>query len=258
MCRLAAYLGPPLSLEQFMLATPHSLVVQSYQPAEMQTATLNADGFGVGWYNADGRPAAYRSTAPAWADPNLPQLGRSLERASWFANVRSATDPFSGGYANTQPFTVDHWLFMHNGFIADFPDGVRGRIRRWLGEEQERHIHGNTDSEYVFAAFRQVMAGAGGDWPAGFAELMGLLAEWAAGRRVLLNLIVGDGRRIAFLRHALNAEPPTLYTTAADPDFPDGRLVASEPLTDRAVWEPVTPGELWITDTRGGCERHTL
>jgi len=241
-----------------MLAPPHSLVVQSYSPAEMQTATLNADGFGIGWYNEGGLPATYRSMAPAWADPNLPQLGRSLQRSSWFANVRSATDPFTGGYANTQPFTADRWLFMHNGFITDFADGVRGRIRRWLHAEHERHIHGNTDSEYLFAVFRQIMAERREDWPAGFADLLGLLAEWAGERRVLLNLIVGDGRRIAFLRHALNGDPPSLYTTAADPAFPNARVIASEPFTDRDGWQAVAPGELWTVDGDGRCERHTL
>jgi glutamine amidotransferase len=224
----------------------------------MQSAVLNADGFGIGWYNDDGTPAAYRSMAPAWADPNLPELGRSLVRGSWFANVRSATDPFSGGYSNTQPFLVDRGLFLHNGFINDFADGPRSAMRRWLDEAFERPIAGNTDSEYIFAVWRQLCAGLADDWAAAFSALLGLLSGWADGRPVLLNIIVTDGRRLAFLREAFNAEPPSLYTTADDPHLPGGRLVASEPLTDRHHWQAVPRGELWVVDTQGDCSRHRL
>ena len=50
MCRLAAYLGPSLPLNQFLLDPPHSLVHQSWSPREMYYAKMNADGYGFGWY----------------------------------------------------------------------------------------------------------------------------------------------------------------------------------------------------------------
>lgn len=251
MCRLAAYLGPPITLQQFMLDPPHSLVVQAYAPTEMETAVLNADGFGVGWFNDDGRPAAYRSMAPAWADPNLPELGRSLARGAWFANVRSATDPFSGGYSNTQPFIVDGLLFLHNGFVDDFANGPRSAMRRWLGEAHERAIAGNTDSEYLFAVWRQLVDDHGGDWGEAFHALVRLLGDWAGDRKVLLNIIVSDGHHLAFMRHALNAEPPSLYVTEAPPGFPGATLVASEPLTETGAWQALRPGELRLRESSG-------
>lgn len=248
MCRLAAYLGPPITLQRFMLDPAHSLVVQAYAPAEMQTAVLNADGFGVGWFNEDGRPAAYRSMAPAWADPNLPELGRSLARGAWFANVRSATDPFSGGYSNTQPFIVDRLMFLHNGFVEGFADGPRSAVRRWLSDTHERPIAGNTDSEYLFAVWRQLVDEHDGDWAAAFHGLVELLQDWAGDRKVLLNIIVSDGLRLAFLRHALNAEPPSLYVTADEPAFPGAAVVASEPLSDQGRWSALQPGELRLRE----------
>lgn len=49
MCRLLAYLGKPILLEELILKPEHSLLVQSYQPKELEVALLNADGFGIGW-----------------------------------------------------------------------------------------------------------------------------------------------------------------------------------------------------------------
>ncbi len=51
MCRLLAYLGSPVSLEHLLYKPEHSLIVQSYQPCEMTSGVVNADGFGVGWYH---------------------------------------------------------------------------------------------------------------------------------------------------------------------------------------------------------------
>lgn len=48
MCRLLGYLGEPILLESILTQPKHSLIVQSYQPQEMQESLLNADGFGLG------------------------------------------------------------------------------------------------------------------------------------------------------------------------------------------------------------------
>ena len=53
MCRLLAYLGEPIPLEELIFKPEHSLVVQSYQPKELEFALLNADGFGLGWHHPD-------------------------------------------------------------------------------------------------------------------------------------------------------------------------------------------------------------
>lgn len=51
MCRLLAYLSSPVSLENLLYKPEHSLIVQSYQPCEMLSGVVNADGFGVSWYH---------------------------------------------------------------------------------------------------------------------------------------------------------------------------------------------------------------
>lgn len=249
MCRFAAYLGPDIPLARLLLQPDHSLVKQSYQPREMATALLNADGFGVGWYNADDHPARYRNTQPIWSDPNVAALANSLTRKLWLAYVRSATDGFATGLSNTQPF-VDHELvFFHNGYINGFAQGARQRLRRWLRPEIEAAIQGNTDSEYLFAALRQLLWE---DAEASVEEaLRGLcerLAEWAGGEQTLLNLAVSDGRRVYAVRHALDSACPSLYYTTDDELFPAAQVLASEPLTEDGLWQPVPPHHLLILD----------
>ncbi|MEX0607197.1 MAG: class II glutamine amidotransferase [Halofilum sp. (in: g-proteobacteria)] len=238
---MVAYLGAPIRLDRFLLEPPHGLVEQAHAPRETLSATVNADGFGVGWYDDAGTPAAYRTLLPAWADPNLPPLGRSLTRAVWLANVRSATDPLSNGYANTQPFHDERLLFLHNGFVSNFGVDLRARLRAWFRPEIEAGIQGTTDSEYVFAALRQAVA----DQPRRplADHLLWLVQDVLGdngGEEALLNFIVCDGTRMVALRHAVGAGCPTLYLRTRDAQW-DGHALASEPLTDETHWEAIPP-----------------
>ncbi len=49
MCRLAAYLGQPLSLKGFLLEPEHSHYIQPWQPKEIMYAKLNVGDFARGY-----------------------------------------------------------------------------------------------------------------------------------------------------------------------------------------------------------------
>lgn len=253
MCRMAAYVGDPIRLDDFLRAPAHSLIEQAHAPAETLSATVNADGIGIGWYAADGRPATYRSALPAWADPNLDGLSRSLAQPVWVANVRSATDPLSNGIANTQPFTDSRRLFLHNGFIEDFARSVRRPLRAELDTAYEADVGGTTDSEYLFALLRQ-NADREDDLVAGLRATLRRLHAWLAeaGRGALCNLIVAEARRLVVLRHAFGHAPPSLYVHAGHPGLGDGALAASEPLDDHADWAGVPSDSIVILEA--GCD----
>jgi gamma-glutamyl hercynylcysteine S-oxide hydrolase len=250
MCRLAAYLGPRISLQQFLLKPSHSLYEQAWAPRELTNARLNADGFGIGWYSPDGTPAVYVNQMPIWSDINLPGIARSLATSLWMAQVRSATSPFRSGPANTQPFQRDGVLFLHNGFVEDFDHSLRGRIRHFLDTEIEAGIGGNTDSEYIFALLRQLLAN---DDELTLEEAiragLALIDEWLDRRTALLNLLLTDGERLYATRHALKGECPSLYFTTDDECFEEGaQLIASERLTEGEFWQPVPEHHLLILD----------
>ena len=250
MCRLAAYLGPEITLAHFLLQPRHNLLVQARHPQELRYTTVNADGFGYGWYAADQLPAAYTSPLPIWSDVNLPDLGRSLRSDLWLATVRSALPGMSTTHANTQPFRDDELLFMHNGFITDFALRVRPVLRQFLDPEIEADVHGTTDSEYLFAVLRHLLA----DDPdmsieESLSETCKLLEDWLDELPALLNVVVSDGERLYALRHAVNDECPSLYYTVDDELFPGGQLLASERLTDSEFWQPVPEHHILILDT---------
>ncbi len=255
MCRLAAYLGPEIVLQEFLLDPEHSLYKQSWAPQELRYARLNADGFGFGWYSGDESPAIYRNHLPIWSDTNLSDLARSLSADMWLAMVRSATDGFANGTANTQPFRHQDLLFVHNGFIENFNHNLRGQIRDAISTEIEAGIEGNTDSEYLFALIRQTLTDEP-DTPLEEAmrDCLYQVDEWLDGHKALLNIVLTDGVRIYASRHALHDPCPSLYYTTDDENFPEGaQLVSSERLTsgesgDAEFWQSVPEHHLLILD----------
>lgn len=80
MCRVLAYLGEPLALDDLLFASDNSLIRQTYAPR--MSDMLNLAGFGlVAWDAASFRPETpfgYRTTAVPVFDRNLKQLARKL------------------------------------------------------------------------------------------------------------------------------------------------------------------------------------
>lgn len=94
MCRHLAYLGPEIPFGQLVLAPPHSLFRQSWAPRHQRHGTVNADGFGVGWYAPDDPvPARYRRAGPIWGDEQLPDLARVVRTGALLAAVRTPRCP---------------------------------------------------------------------------------------------------------------------------------------------------------------------
>lgn len=247
MCRLAAYLGPSISLARFLLAPRHGLIQQSYAPREMRDGHVNADGYGIGWRADDRTLARLAYSMPIWADHNLPALAPHIHAPLWVANVRSATAGLANHPANTQPFSADGLLFLHNGYLADFP-AIRARMRRTLSHDIECSIEGTTDSEYLFALLRQILIAADFDVPEALRETARKLFDEFGVERGLLNVAVTDGERIHALRHAVGTQSPTLYFTTDDEEYPGAALIASEPLTEGAYWQAVPEHHILTVD----------
>ena len=68
MCRHLGYLGEAQTLASAVTGGPTSLYHQSYEPRLQRHGTVNADGWGIGWFTerpGDG-PARHRSARPIW------------------------------------------------------------------------------------------------------------------------------------------------------------------------------------------------
>ncbi|MDX2239586.1 MAG: ergothioneine biosynthesis protein EgtC [Leptolyngbyaceae cyanobacterium bins.302] len=233
MCRLLGYLGRPIALEQLLYEPEHSLVVQSYQPREMTSGVVNADGFGVGWYHADRAtaPFNYKTILPVWNDVNLVSLSRYIESGCVVANVRSATAGQSVDLVNCQPFQQHDISFIHNGFIANFRETLYRPLRERLSDSAYQQIQGTTDSEHIFALLMDELD-ATGSLPEALQQTIATLHQLADKYQTEFsaNMIVSDGKQLVASRFA-NREPvPTLYWLAQSEQLPDAVLVASEPM----------------------------
>ncbi|MDH5632877.1 MAG: ergothioneine biosynthesis protein EgtC [Gammaproteobacteria bacterium] len=255
MCRIACYLGREILLKDLLLEPHHSLLKQSWEPLEMREGRLNADGYGFGWYDDNGRAARYSNPMPIWTDPNLEPLARSLSKQLWMANVRSATRNMDVSHANTQPFLDDRYIFLHNGYIKDFPTEVRHGFRCGLDADIDAHVHGTTDSEYLFALFRQLRRKHQNfELTDLLAALLDDLGKSMAGRKCLLNIAVSDGQNIVASRHAVNGDCPSLYYTVNNACFPDAVVVASEPLHPDRGWVSLPNHSIISIDDNGHAD----
>jgi ergothioneine biosynthesis protein EgtC len=262
MCRFVAYLGQPTPLARVISEPEHSLVVQSYRPAEMTSGVVNADGFGVGWYNRalDPTPCVYTNTTPIWSDRNLPGLSRHVASGCIFANVRSATPGLAVDQSNCQPFAYRQFLFMHNGYIERFRTALMRRVRQSLRDEYYAAVVGSTDSEHVFALLlNHLHEQPVTVWT--IAEAVGAatrqLHEWAAPARlhVALNLAVTDGGCVVASRFSTSSPAPSLYYQRDSALFPDAAVVASERLSSHGQWEVVPENGIVAFD--GELRLHT-
>jgi glutamine amidotransferase len=232
MCRMAGYVGPALRVGEIVSAPAHSLLVQSYRPREMQSGTVNADGYGAALWLDDGNPepALYRTGAPVWADPNQRWMNERLIVRSLIGAVRSATPGIGFELANVQPFA--------RGQVA-FRRSAQRALREGLGREAYESIEGSSDSEHIFAL---VIDGGPALPEAVRGALLRLdtICERLA-RTAVATLLLGDGDQLVGVRWARGFRPATLYWAP----FRDGVCLASEPL-DGERWKEIPEGHLAI------------
>lgn len=227
MCRHLAWVGTPRTLADLVLDPPHGLLRQSYAPREQRHGTINADGFGVGWYVPDVRPepARYRRGQPLWTDRSFTSLAGVVRSGCVLAAVRSATHPFAADEAGAAPFTAGPWLFSHNGALADFAAAAPD-LRARLPAAAAAAVEAPTDSALLWALTRHRLEA--GERMAD--ALAGVVADALAVTPGRLNLLLTDGHEIAATTCG-----DSLYTwTGAD-----GVLVASEPSDDGGGWTAV-------------------
>ena len=235
MCRLLGYLGPPISLDHLLTKPEHSLIVQSYQPREMKSGLLNADGFGVGWYHPqrETNPFVYKNIIPIWNDINLPEIGRYVESGCVLGYIRSATIGQAIDMSNCQPFAHQQLLCIHNGRIENFRQTLYRPIRDRLSNPAYQSIKGSTDSEHFFALLvDQCLVNPTATLEQALPEVLLNLDQLAKSHQVTAsaNMLVSDGHRLVASRFASGTAAPSLYWLRDDPTFPDAVIIASEPL----------------------------
>lgn len=233
MCRHLAYLGPPVPLSRWLFDPPHSLSHQSWQPRDMRAGgSINADGFGVGWFAADG-PVRYRGAGPMWSDAGLPRLAATLRAGAVLAAVRNATVGMPVHEEAAAPFTGGGRLFSHNGVIAGWPGSV-AKLAATLPVTDLLTLPAPTDAALLWALVHDRLRD--GARPVD-AVVTTIAAVEAAAPGSRLNVLLTDGTTIiaTAVGHALSVLRDD-----------DSVLVASEPLDDDPRWRPVPDRTLLV------------
>jgi len=247
MCRWIAYRGESISLDRYVTAPAHSLVVQSLNSFE-GNAVVNGDGFGMGWYSPGlDTPGLYKEVRPAWSDENLRHLAHHIRSDLFFAHVRAATGTPTTRQ-NCHPFASGRWMFMHNGQLGDW-SLIRRQVEAMIPDKYYGQRIGTTDSEAMFLA----MLGAGLESdPVGAAErtvrhIAGLVRQSGTDEPLRFTAALANGRDLYAFRFSFNGSANTLYLRKAG----DDAVIVSEPLDlDRSHWESVPPGSMVVV--RGG------
>jgi gamma-glutamyl hercynylcysteine S-oxide hydrolase len=227
MCRHFAYVGQPTSLRSLLADPPHGLYRQAWAPRLQRHGTVNADGFGVGWYaDGDPVPARYRRAVPMWDDPSLLDIARVTRSAAVLAAVRCATAGTALGEAAAAPFTSGTWLFSHNGALAGWP-GSAEPLASAMPAQSLLSLEAMVDSAFLWAlVLGRLRVGD----PADIALAATIEAVEAAGGSGRFNFLLTDGRSVA----ATTAGDTLWYRRTAG-----GVTVASEPCDEEPRWTEV-------------------
>jgi predicted glutamine amidotransferase len=243
MCRLFGLTSGtvPTRVTFWLLDAPDSLEVQSHR---------NADGSGIGFFDAAGAPVLDKQPEPAFSDEEFVREARQAKSATFIAHVRWAT---AGGRTvqNTHPFAMQGRIMAHNGGIGELP-----RLEEQLGSYASL-VLGDTDSERYFALITKQTQAHGGDVGAGITAAASWIAEHLPVSS--LNTIVAAPGELWALRypaaHALHIldRPvgPELHVRSATSSMHAPALknapsvvVASEELDGESGWRMLVPGEL--------------
>ncbi|MBY0435127.1 MAG: class II glutamine amidotransferase [Cyclobacteriaceae bacterium] len=272
MCRLMAYKGTPIIIDNLLYKPKNSLINQSLHAREIEEP-LNGDGFGIGWYvpEVNNEPITFVSVNPAWSNRNLRNLAPKVKTECMVAHVRAASVG-EVSESNCHPFQYKDILMAHNGGIENF-GLVKRKLREPLSDELYNWIKGQTDSEHIFAYFlnylfknyKTINTDAVADsFEHTFSFVNKLMADAGITEPAYLNMVATNGRFIVATRWTSDPkeEPLTMYHSEgnryvvedgvtrleAPADNDQAVLVVSEKLTDGPEWTLIPKNNLVMVE----------
>jgi len=254
MCRLFGMSAVPQQVRAafWLVEAPDSLARQSRQ---------EPDGVGLGSFATDGTALVYKKPVPAYMDSGFAQQAHELCAGTFIAHIRYATtgalDPL-----NTHPFCQDQRLFAHNGMV-DRLDRLDDKLRDELGDAARELVHGDTDSERIFAlitayarqgldigqAITEAVTWIAANLPVFAINLILITATdlWALRYPATHKLYVlprepGGGHGNRHLDHA--SASGTIRVRSADLAQAPAVIIATERMDEDPSWRLLDPGEL--------------
>ncbi|WP_162902245.1 class II glutamine amidotransferase [Facilibium subflavum] len=260
MCRFIAYIGKERILLNELIDKPENSLINQSRQAKEGRLGLNADGFGLAWYDhaVNTFPGVFKSIQPAWNDNNLKHLASKVKSNCFLSHVRASTIG-DVVFNNCHPFTHDKYAFVHNGTIRHF-EKIRRHVINELDDLLFEEVKAQTDSEHLFFLIMQYMKKDSANCSmekaviSAFAKIMSLQEKDDNEHFSRLNIALTDGENLIATRYvSKNQEPLSLYyatgqsidaahdeTLMLEGKKTGAIVIASEPLTDYlAEWHEI-------------------
>jgi glutamine amidotransferase len=217
MCRHLGWVGEPQSIASLVLDPPSGLLVQSYAPRRQKHGLMNADGWGVGFFD-EGAVRRWRSAAPLWGDASFASVAPALSSDCIVAAVRSASVGMPIEPTASAPFTDGQWLLSHNGLVD--------RAVVPLSSRAESTV----DSALLAALIFERGLDSLGDT---------IMEVAAADPNARLNILSANGTQLRATTWG-----DTLSVLRRD----DGVVLASEPYDDNPDWQEIPDRHLIVAE----------
>lgn len=181
MCRVLAYIGPELPLEDLLLKPRNSLVNQTLDPERHPQLQLAGWGFGA-WSEHLAKPdlpLVYRRPMAAFYDDNVEGIVPSLMASTMLAHVRAADYNAGAVLAdeNCHPFSYGGtpWIVAQNGDLPHWKLLQRELLQHCQDEYLEQMV-GTTDTEFLYVLLLSLLEGdSNEEVQRGFEKLLALV-----------------------------------------------------------------------------------
>ncbi|MGN7248915.1 class II glutamine amidotransferase [Janibacter anophelis] len=164
MCRVLAYIGPEISLEQLLLTPTNSLINQALNPELHPELQLAGWGFGA-WGEhllRPEEPLVYHRPMAAFYDDNAGTLLPSLQASTVLAHVRAAAYDSKVVIAdeNCHPFSYEgtRWIVAQNGYLPGW-QLLQRELLQHCKDEYLRQMRGSTDTEFIYVLLLSLLQG---------------------------------------------------------------------------------------------------
>jgi glutamine amidotransferase len=183
MCRVLAYIGPEIPVENLLLKPGNSLVNQSLDPERHPELQLAGWGFGI-WSETLLKPEGpllYHRPMAAFYDDNVDGIIPRLQTSTLLAHVRAAAYDSSCVIAdeNCHPFSYQGtpWIVAQNGDLPNWRLLQRELLRHCKDEYLEQ-MRGSTDTEFLYVLLLSLLeSDSDEDVKRAFEEMLRLIVQ---------------------------------------------------------------------------------
>ena len=182
MCRVLAYIGPEIPLEDLLMKPENSLINQALDPERHPELQLAGWGFGAWGQHLlkPDEPFIYRRPMAAFYDDNVSRMLPSIQASTVLAHVRAAAYDAKAVLVdeNCHPFSFEGtpWIVAQNGYLPGWQI-LQRELLPHCKDEYLKQMLGTTDTEFIYVLLLSLLESNGDeDVQRAVEELLRLIA----------------------------------------------------------------------------------